>query len=269
MNLKGRKRIAFLSLLSAVFCIASSECVSAEWRKGYENKYFYADGNYDALTGWQTINGHNYYFDSNGMMHTGWLKSGDSSYYFDQNGVMQTGFVYDNGNKYYLDAEGVMQTGIIQVDGSVYIISDNGVIRKGNVIINGEFYTLNNEGQVINNTRPVPKKKFNSAGVCTLVFGTSSFSSEDPEDTAFLYGVNDGKDFKRNTKNTDTYEVEFEDSYDDFSYKREVKHGHKIVLFEPVKDGYTFKGWQHGGKLFYAGESVSVTDDMTFTAEWK
>ncbi|WP_244834544.1 InlB B-repeat-containing protein [Clostridium sp. BJN0001] len=268
MNLRGKKRTAFLFLLSAALCTASSQGVSAYWRKGYEGDYFYADKYYNAYTGWQTINGKEYYFDKSGVMQTGWVNSGDSEYYFDKNGVMQTGFIYDNLNEYYLDAEGVMQTGIIEVDGSIYIISDNGVVRKGNVIIDGQFYTLNDYGQVISRIKPTPKKKFNSFGVCTLVLHSSS-SFDDPEDTSFYYGVNNWDKVRRDTDNIETYEVEFEDSDDDFSYTREVQEGHKIVLFEPTKSGYTFEGWEYDGKMYYAGEELYISDDITFTAEWE
>jgi len=35
-----------------------------------------------------------------------------------------------------------------------------------------------------------------------------------------------------------------------------------------TKNGYTFKGWQTGGSIFYAGEDVSIKGDTVFTAVW-
>ncbi len=35
-----------------------------------------------------------------------------------------------------------------------------------------------------------------------------------------------------------------------------------------TKNGYTFKGWQTGGLIFYAGEDVSIKGDTVFTAVW-
>ena len=37
----------------------------------------------------------------------------------------------------------------------------------------------------------------------------------------------------------------------------------------PSKSGYTFVGWSDGSKTYEAGESVTVTGDMTFTAVWQ
>lgn len=37
----------------------------------------------------------------------------------------------------------------------------------------------------------------------------------------------------------------------------------------PSKSGYTFVGWSDGSKTYEAGESVTVTGDMTFTAMWQ
>ena len=36
-----------------------------------------------------------------------------------------------------------------------------------------------------------------------------------------------------------------------------------------AREGYTFVGWKDGEKMYHAGETITVTGDMTLTAEWK
>ena len=35
------------------------------------------------------------------------------------------------------------------------------------------------------------------------------------------------------------------------------------------RTGYTFVGWKDGEKMYHAGETITVTEDMTLTAEWE
>ena len=46
-------------------------------------------------------------------------------------------------------------------------------------------------------------------------------------------------------------------------------YGQKLTLGEEPRTGYTFVGWKDGEKMYHAGETITVTEDMTLTAEWE
>ena len=46
-------------------------------------------------------------------------------------------------------------------------------------------------------------------------------------------------------------------------------YGQNVTLVEEPRTGYTFVGWNDGEKMYHAGETITVTGDMTLTAEWK
>ena len=48
-----------------------------------------------------------------------------------------------------------------------------------------------------------------------------------------------------------------------------VDYGKTVTLGEEPRTGYTFVGWKDGEKMYHAGETITVTGDMTLTAEWK
>ena len=48
-----------------------------------------------------------------------------------------------------------------------------------------------------------------------------------------------------------------------------VNYGQNVTLGEEPRTGYTFVGWKDGEKMYHAGETITVTGDMTLTAEWK
>ena len=48
-----------------------------------------------------------------------------------------------------------------------------------------------------------------------------------------------------------------------------VAYGKTVTLGEEPRTGYTFVGWKDGEKVYHAGETITVTGDMTLTAEWK
>lgn len=48
-----------------------------------------------------------------------------------------------------------------------------------------------------------------------------------------------------------------------------VDYGKTVTLGEEPRTGYTFVGWKDGEKVYHAGETITVTGDMTLTAEWK
>ena len=48
-----------------------------------------------------------------------------------------------------------------------------------------------------------------------------------------------------------------------------VAYGQNVTLGEEPRTGYTFVGWKDGEKVYHAGETITVTGDMTLTAVWK
>ena len=48
-----------------------------------------------------------------------------------------------------------------------------------------------------------------------------------------------------------------------------VDYGQTVTLGEEPRTGYTFVGWNDGEKVYHAGETITVTGDVTLTAEWK
>ena len=48
-----------------------------------------------------------------------------------------------------------------------------------------------------------------------------------------------------------------------------VNYGQTVTLGEEPRTGYTFVGWKDGEKVYHAGETITVTEDKTLTAEWK
>ena len=46
-------------------------------------------------------------------------------------------------------------------------------------------------------------------------------------------------------------------------------YGQNVTLVEEPRTGYTFVGWKDGEKVHQAGETITVTGDVTLTAEWK
>lgn len=48
-----------------------------------------------------------------------------------------------------------------------------------------------------------------------------------------------------------------------------VDYGKTVTLGEEPRTGYTFVGWKDSEKVYHAGETITVTEDKTLTAEWK
>ena len=48
-----------------------------------------------------------------------------------------------------------------------------------------------------------------------------------------------------------------------------MDYGKTVTLGEEPRTGYTFVGWKDGENVYRAGETITVTGDMTLTAEWK
>ena len=48
-----------------------------------------------------------------------------------------------------------------------------------------------------------------------------------------------------------------------------MNYGQTVTLGEEPRTGYTFVGWKDGEKMYHAGETITVMEDKTLTAEWK
>ena len=48
-----------------------------------------------------------------------------------------------------------------------------------------------------------------------------------------------------------------------------VAYGKTVTLGEETRKGYIFAGWSDGANTYAAGESLTVTGDLTLTAVWK
>ena len=48
-----------------------------------------------------------------------------------------------------------------------------------------------------------------------------------------------------------------------------VDYGKTVTLVEEPRTGYTFVGWKDGENVYRAGETITVTENKTLTAEWK
>ena len=48
-----------------------------------------------------------------------------------------------------------------------------------------------------------------------------------------------------------------------------VDYGKTVTLGEEPRTDYTFVGWKDSEKVYHAGETITVTEDKTLTAEWK
>ena len=48
-----------------------------------------------------------------------------------------------------------------------------------------------------------------------------------------------------------------------------LEYGQKLTLGEETRKGYIFAGWSDGANTYAAGESLTVTGDLTLTAVWK
>ena len=46
-------------------------------------------------------------------------------------------------------------------------------------------------------------------------------------------------------------------------------YGQNVTLGEEPRTGYTFVGWKDSEKMYHAGETITVTENKTLTAEWK
>ena len=95
--------------------------------------YYLEDGSQYKETGWFEEHSVNpkiddekeYYFEKDYSAVTGWKEIGGYWYYFDEQGVLKKGWVLDNYNWYYMDKTGEMQKGWIKIDGKKYYLNES------------------------------------------------------------------------------------------------------------------------------------------------
>ena len=128
----------------------TGELVENDWiQERFDDKWYYADQDGKAVTGWKEIDGNWYYFGEDGAMvsdkwlqygndwyyqkedgamATGWTQAGDEGnwYYFSDGGEMKKGWVQDGNTWYYMGEDGTMVTGTQTIDGRVNIFDENG-----------------------------------------------------------------------------------------------------------------------------------------------
>ena len=76
--------------------------------------------------------------------------------------------------------------------------------------------------------------------------------------------------YKEDSSQTTTVKVKYEFGNGQSDVEETVKEGSSITLKEaPTKEGYEFKGWSDGTKTYQPKETVTVSEDTTFTAIWE
>ena len=66
-----------------------------------------------------------------------------------------------------------------------------------------------------------------------------------------------------------TYTVTFDWNYEDNQRTLQVAHGSSCTVPAITRKGYTLTGWLCGETRYTAGTSVTITENTTFTAQWK
>lgn len=111
------------------------------WVKEIEsdNKWWYVDEGYTALTGLHKINDKYYFFDNSGWLVTdSWVDMGDGRWmYANSDGeILCDGWVNYKDKWYYLDSDGYMVSGrFIIDDGDLYYLQDDGTMFEGGLAL--------------------------------------------------------------------------------------------------------------------------------------
>lgn len=65
------------------------------------------------------------------------------------------------------------------------------------------------------------------------------------------------------------YGVVLDYDYGNRIIERKVVKGSKIKLPNPKRSGYTFNGWLQGNKIYSAGDTITITGNITLIADWE
>lgn len=102
--------------------------------KDEEGNHYYFDEQFNAVKGYQTIDGDLYYFDRKGVQIRGAYthSSGKTRYYAPETGKAISNATITDGDKtYMLDKHGVALTGYQVIDGDLYFFDSKGVQARG------------------------------------------------------------------------------------------------------------------------------------------
>ncbi len=104
-------------------------------------KVYYAGDNYQLVTGWVSLAGHQYYFDEIGEgVLNGWKTADDGKEYYFADGIKQeNGWITTADGKYYLNADGTKYTGVLEENGNVYEFDADGRLIQDDPVINYDF----------------------------------------------------------------------------------------------------------------------------------
>lgn len=116
-----------------------------------DEKEYYFEKDYSAVTGWKEISGYWYYFDEQGVLKKGWVLDNYNWYYMDKTGEMQKGWIKVDGKKYYLNESGAMVTGKKYIDDKWMFFGSDGALQTGFYIYNGIKYYSDKEGEMVSN----------------------------------------------------------------------------------------------------------------------
>jgi uncharacterized repeat protein (TIGR02543 family) len=244
------KQLIVASVVTSTMITLSPVGVSAAWVKSSDGNWSYTEGN---------------------RYSTGWKQIGLKWYLFDDAGLMRTGWIYYNENWYYMGLDGGMQTGVVQIEGKIYVFAENGGMQKGSCAINGKIYYFDDNGACAGTDFPMPISAFDYYGNSTVPYipsqilstGTGNMSSEIPPD---------GKVHAKQ------YKVTFKDPYVETDEEQVIKtrtidENTKMLLYKPLKSGYTFVEWNtksdgDGTGYEYDG-NIIIKADITLYAQWK
>lgn len=93
---------------------------------------YYANADYQLVTGWLTLDGQEYYFDEEGVLREGTVVIDKQ----ETSGGWQTDA---DQNTYYLDEDGTRHTGWLEEDGKIYRFDENGILITSQQASNGSY----------------------------------------------------------------------------------------------------------------------------------
>ena len=107
----------------------------------------------------------------------------------------------------------------------------------------------------------------------TLDENHDSANKHDSNDKQYVYTEDDNKqsDYLLIAPQSNQYMVKYDPNGGTGTYPSEtVSENETIIVKEaPTKEGYEFKGWSDGSKTYHPNDTVTITQDTTFTAIWE